>query len=245
MSMSAYSRLNDASAGSRSASPVPMSLPPQDDAHYAYSTSLRRHDSDGPTEQGGGGATGGGRYPSGPNANYPGSGPVNSGGHYPPHTPAYSTSHPYAHTVTALTPSSHYATLTVPTTLSSLGTHPTQGLASAVVPAVRELAGSNEFEVPAKDPLWKRFAGQFYESPLILLLLGSAVVSAVVGNFDDAASIVAAIVIVVTGAGIPVALNALTSELTPVSVDQLDSSRSRGRKSLSRHSTSWCLTTVI
>ena len=39
---------------------------------------------------------------------------------------------------------------------------------------------------------------QFYESPLILLLLGSSCVSALVGNFDDAVSITLAIIIVVT-----------------------------------------------
>jgi Ca2+-transporting ATPase len=83
--------------------------------------------------------------------------------------------------------------------VSALGTSATEGLRSSVVDAIRELSGPNEFEVSAKDPIWKRFAGQFYESPLILLLLGSAVISAVVGNFDDAASIVAAIIIVVTG----------------------------------------------
>jgi Ca2+-transporting ATPase len=39
----------------------------------------------------------------------------------------------------------------------------------------------------------------FYESPLILLLCGSAVVSAIMGNVDDAVSITIAIIIVLTG----------------------------------------------
>lgn len=39
----------------------------------------------------------------------------------------------------------------------------------------------------------------FYESPLILLLCGSAAVSAIMGNVDDAISITIAIVIVLTG----------------------------------------------
>lgn len=52
--------------------------------------------------------------------------------------------------------------------------------------------------------------GQFYESPLNLLLLGSAAVSGVVGNMDDAISITAAIVIVVTGRSLrPVATSRL------------------------------------
>ena len=39
----------------------------------------------------------------------------------------------------------------------------------------------------------------FHESPLILLLCGSAVVSALMGNVDDAVSITIAIVIILTG----------------------------------------------
>lgn len=208
---SAYSRLgNDYAApttgtplDSRSSSPqVPLS----DDQHFAYSTSLRRHEPEPaildfgaaanaftPTASrfstydvasGSGGAGGAGAAHGAFHA---------SGG------PGGYSHHPFAHTTSPLTPSSHYATQTVPQTLSALSTSVTRGLNSATVPAIRELSGPNEFEVSAKDPLWKRFAGQFSGDPLILLLLGSAVVSAFVGNFDDAASIVVAIFIVVTG----------------------------------------------
>ena len=107
--------------------------------------------------------------------------------------------HPFAHTTsTPLTPSSHYCSLHLPAVLAQLSTSSSTGLQSAKVPAIRELSGPNEFEVAAKDPMWKRFAGQFKE-PLIMLLLGSAVVSMIVGNYDDAASIIAAVLIVVTG----------------------------------------------
>ena len=51
----------------------------------------------------------------------------------------------------------------------------------------------------APEPLALKFAKMFYESPLILLLCGSAVVSAIMGNVDDAISITIAVVIVLTG----------------------------------------------
>ena len=174
---------------SRSQSPnIPSSLP-TDDLHYAYSTSLRRHEPDTPINQQFAPLPTASANPYAPNHQHQLSPPV--------HRQGYSH-HPFAHTTSPLTPSAHYATLSVPQTISALSTSATAGLLSSKIPAIRELSGPNEFEVPAKDPLWKRFAGQFYESPLILLLLGSAGVSAVVGNYDDAASILAAIVIVVT-----------------------------------------------
>ncbi|KAL4706087.1 hypothetical protein ACJJTC_005111, partial [Scirpophaga incertulas] len=57
--------------------------------------------------------------------------------------------------------------------------------------------GPNEFQVKEEDPLWKKYIEQF-QNPLILLLLGSAVVSICMRQFDDAISITVAIIIVVT-----------------------------------------------
>ncbi|CAH2039327.1 unnamed protein product, partial [Iphiclides podalirius] len=57
--------------------------------------------------------------------------------------------------------------------------------------------GPNEFQVKEEDPLWKKYFEQF-QNPLILLLLGSAVVSVCMRQFDDAISITVAIMIVVT-----------------------------------------------
>lgn len=65
--------------------------------------------------------------------------------------------------------------------------------------ALRDEHGYNEFDVAAPEPLLLKFAKTIYESPLILLLLGSAVVSALMGNVDDAVSIGLAILIVLTG----------------------------------------------
>lgn len=179
---SPYARLNDynlaGSIDSRSASP--SSQFPADDQHFAYSTSLRRSE---------------------PDISHAVSSLASSRYNYEPSNPngIPTHHHPFAHTTSPLTPSSHYATQTVQQTLATLSTSANLGLSSSSVAAVREISGPNEFQVPAKPPLWKRFASQFYESPLILLLLGSAGVSALVGNYDDAASIIAAIVIVVTG----------------------------------------------
>ncbi|XP_050499261.1 calcium-transporting ATPase type 2C member 1 isoform X4 [Diabrotica virgifera virgifera] len=61
----------------------------------------------------------------------------------------------------------------------------------------RTVSGYNEFSVKNGDPPWKKYLEQF-KNPLILLLLGSAVVSACMSQFDDAISITVAIVIVVT-----------------------------------------------
>lgn len=57
--------------------------------------------------------------------------------------------------------------------------------------------GPNEFQMKEEDPLWKKYIEQF-QNPLILLLLGSAVVSIIMKQFDDAISITVAIIIVVT-----------------------------------------------
>lgn len=215
-----YSRLStttdSSTPNSRSSSPA---LPP--DNHFAYSTSLRRFEPESvinpnapnprysvlATPAGDSSTSTLGHFPNlslgGGSGSHAGLGHGSSGGGGPimagsGGTGTYSH-HPFAHTTAPLTPSSHYSTQTVAQTLSALSTSSSQGLPTSTVEAIRELSGPNEFEVPAKDPVWKRFASQFYESPLILLLLASAGVSAVVGNYDDAASILAAIVIVVTG----------------------------------------------
>ena len=57
--------------------------------------------------------------------------------------------------------------------------------------------GPNELPHEEPEPIWLRFLKQFKE-PLILLLLGSAVISFVMGNLDDAVSIAIAVTIVVT-----------------------------------------------
>ncbi|TDG44991.1 hypothetical protein AWZ03_008613 [Drosophila navojoa] len=60
-----------------------------------------------------------------------------------------------------------------------------------------KIIGHNELNVIEEDPTWKKYIEQF-RNPLILLLLGSALVSVIMKQFDDAVSITIAILIVVT-----------------------------------------------
>ncbi|KAF8262296.1 Ca-transporting ATPase [Lactarius quietus] len=99
---------------------------------------------------------------------------------------------------TEQTPSAIYSSYHVDDVVSQFRTSSTHGLTAAVIPSLRQAHGYNEFSVSAPEPLALKFAKTFYESPLILLLCGSAVVSAIMGNVDDAVSITIAIVIVLT-----------------------------------------------
>ena len=84
-------------------------------------------------------------------------------------------------------------------TLNHFQTNPTVGLPSSKIPSLVEAHGYNEFSVSAPESLLLKFAKTIYESPLILLLCGSALVSAAMGNVDDAVSIAVAVTIVLTG----------------------------------------------
>ena len=53
----------------------------------------------------------------------------------------------------------------------------------------RSIHGLNQLQDAEPEPLYLKFLNQFRESPLILLLLGSAAVSLLMGNVDDAISI--------------------------------------------------------
>ncbi|GAA5922849.1 Ca(2+)/Mn(2+)-transporting P-type ATPase PMR1 [Sporobolomyces koalae] len=210
-----YSRLLPTSttspSSSRSSSPSP--LPPDD--HFAYSTQLRRPEPESIVDFGASAAAHGfqdlkdhvqARFTAyDPIRDYHDSNGETAGlsqaaNAYPPQTAAAASHlhHPFAHTTSPLTPSAHFATQSIPQTLSALATSASTGLDSAKIPAIRELSGANEFVVEAKESTLKKFITKFYEDPLILLLLASAGVSVVVGNYDDAASIIVAVLIVVT-----------------------------------------------
>lgn len=68
----------------------------------------------------------------------------------------------------------------------------------SVVEERRAQYGKNEISSEEDEPLWWKFVTTFVGDPLILLLIGSAVISFIMGNIDDAVSITLAIVIVVT-----------------------------------------------
>lgn len=97
------------------------------------------------------------------------------------------------------TPLLKYSQMLVPAVVAEMETDPARGLASPQdVLNRRAVHGDNELLGEEDDPLWKKFVGNFYEDPLILLLIGLAVVLFWMGNVDDAVLITLAIVIVVT-----------------------------------------------
>ncbi|KAK7021814.1 High affinity Ca2+/Mn2+ P-type ATPase-like protein [Paramarasmius palmivorus] len=96
------------------------------------------------------------------------------------------------------TPSAKFAHTSVEDTIASFHTDATNGLSESVVPALLQSHGYNEFTVATPEPVLLKFAKTIYESPLILLLCGSATVSAIMGNVDDAVSITVAVLIVLT-----------------------------------------------
>src|SRR5271170_7881376 len=81
-------------------------------------------------------------------------------------------------------------------TIAHFQTSPQHGLSSSAIPTLRDEYGYNELEVDAPESLVIKFIKTIYESPLNLLLFGSAFVSAVMGNINDAISITVAILIV-------------------------------------------------
>lgn len=97
------------------------------------------------------------------------------------------------------TPAAKYAHLPVEHAIHDFQTSTVDGLPSSVVPSLQAVHGYNEFSVQTPEPVLIKFAKTIYESPLILLLFGSAIVSAIMGNIDDAVSITIAILIVLTG----------------------------------------------
>ncbi|XP_060561406.1 calcium-transporting ATPase type 2C member 1-like isoform X2 [Ruditapes philippinarum] len=94
-------------------------------------------------------------------------------------------------------PSSQACRLSVEETCQILEVNPAKGLDSSEVVRRRAIHGQNDFEINQETPLWKKYLEQF-NNPLILLLLGSAVVSVFMRQFDDAISITVAIIIVST-----------------------------------------------
>lgn len=75
--------------------------------------------------------------------------------------------------------------------------NPDAGLSTGEAASRLQIHGFNKLESDPKDHICWRYLETFKE-PLILLLLGSAVLSVIVGQYDDAISIAAAILIVGT-----------------------------------------------
>ncbi|KAF2703121.1 calcium-transporting P-type ATPase-like protein [Pleomassaria siparia CBS 279.74] len=98
---------------------------------------------------------------------------------------------------TPLSLTSSYSVLSPVETARKLSTSVTHGLSHSTAAARIHDYGLNELPHEEPEPLWLRFLKQFKET-LILLLLGSAAVSFMMGNLEDAISIAAAVTIVVT-----------------------------------------------
>ncbi|KAF9222361.1 calcium-transporting P [Gyrodon lividus] len=96
------------------------------------------------------------------------------------------------------TASARFAHWSVEDTVAHFQSSITTGLSTFAIPALQNVHGYNEFSVSTPEPVLLKFAKTIYESPLILLLCGSAVLSAVMGNIDDAVSITVAVAIVLT-----------------------------------------------
>lgn len=62
------------------------------------------------------------------------------------------------------------------------------GLSNAEASCRLEQIGPNEFKADPPDPLWLKYLKQFLE-PMIGLLIASAFISVLMGQFDDAVSI--------------------------------------------------------
>eukprot|EP00903_Cladosiphon_okamuranus_P015918 g14703.t1 len=100
-----------------------------------------------------------------------------------------------------------------------LGVDVQSGLSLLEVSVRQGLVPPNELEQEPEDPLYKKYLEQF-KDPLILLLLGSAVLSLLIKQYDDAVSIFMAVTIVATVAFVQEyrseqSLQALTTLLPP------------------------------
>lgn len=93
--------------------------------------------------------------------------------------------------------SANYSGFTPEQIAERFSTSLTSGLAYDEARIRYEHDGPNELPHEEPEPIWLRFLKQFKET-LILLLLGSAALSAFMGNYEDAISIAIAVTIVVT-----------------------------------------------
>lgn len=97
------------------------------------------------------------------------------------------------------TPSVKYSQVSADATVQDLQTDKKLGLCNNQDVLNRRLInGINELSSDDDESLLSKFVACFYLDPLILLLIGSAVISFWMGNVDDAVSITLAITIVVT-----------------------------------------------
>ncbi|KAJ6534044.1 Ca-transporting ATPase [Mycena vulgaris] len=164
------------------------------ESHFAYSTTLRRHQGDGlplsPTE-----------LASAVNAEASSlwSRAVGVVTGQPPETSVEDgRATPPGKQEVRDTMSARFAHCSVEETVAHYRTSLAAGLLRSDIPNLLANHGYNEFSVSTPEHVLIKFAKTIYESPLILLLCASATVSALMGNIDDAVSIAVAVLIVLT-----------------------------------------------
>ncbi|KAF8161750.1 Ca-transporting ATPase [Mycena galopus ATCC 62051] len=96
------------------------------------------------------------------------------------------------------TASARFAHCSIEETVAHYRTSVTNGLLRSDIATLLANHGYNEFSVATPEHVLIKFAKTIYESPLILLLCASATISALMGNVDDAISITIAVLIVLT-----------------------------------------------
>ena len=84
----------------------------------------------------------------------------------------------------ALDPTIEWYRLTSTDTLARLHVDPLQGLDDTEVERRRGVYGANQLDEPPRRPAWLRFVDQFRDL-MVYILLGAAVVSALVGDYKD------------------------------------------------------------
>lgn len=87
------------------------------------------------------------------------------------------------------TPSAKAARQTIAQVLADFNTDTANGLGQSQIESLLALHGPNEFEKKEEDSIIIKFYESLKDNPLILLLLGSAAVSLLMGQMDDAISI--------------------------------------------------------
>ncbi|KAJ7125393.1 Ca-transporting ATPase [Mycena epipterygia] len=165
------------------------------DSHFAYSTTLRRHQADGiplsPTDLASAVNAEASSLWSRAVSAVTGQPPENSieNGRSTPPPPRLEARD---------TMSARFAHCSIEETVAHYRTSLTSGLLRSDIPTLLSNHGYNEFSVSTPEHVLLKFAKTIYESPLILLLCASATVSALMGNIDDAVSIAVAVLIVLT-----------------------------------------------
>ena len=100
-----------------------------------------------------------------------------------------------------VSPSLHFCILSTQDTRNQLETDLVNGLDEGQVRSRRAKYGVNALDKESKETIASKFIAQF-NNPLIMLLGISALISGLIGHWEDAISIVLTIIIVLSGSGI-------------------------------------------